>query len=98
MFDPKMLTPFPNVSGEILEILPLKGVLGLPNSCIGRASFPKADGAGLPPKCMSGCFFDGVSGILVLLKRASGPPSMLRCFLEISPVDMNACGSGFAML
>jgi hypothetical protein len=90
VLDPKMLTFLPNDSGEMCETRPLKGVVGLPNSCSGRESFPNADGAGESPKWMCAAFFDGVSGIFVLENSAAGGQSMLRCRLEISPVDMKA--------
>ena len=43
-------------------------------------------------------FFDGVSGICVLLNKEAVGMSMFRLRLEIKPVDMNACGSGLAIL
>jgi len=62
--DPKMLTPLPKDSGDALDARPLNGVLGLPNSCTGCATFPSAEGgAGLVAMWKCAAFFDGVSGM-----------------------------------
>lgn len=95
--DPKMFAPLPKASGDIFEKRPLKGVDGLPNSCVGCETLPRPDaGAGVPVKMVC-VFFDGVSGMGPAAKVASGA-SMLRLRLEIRPVDMNACGNGLAIL
>ena len=93
-----MSTRLPNESGDILDARPLKGVLGLPNSGIGRVALPNTEGAGVPAMRTCGIFFEGVSGMYVLEKRAAGGTSILRLRLEMSPVDMNAWGSGLAIL
>lgn len=93
-----MFTPWPNDSGEALEIRPLKGVLGLPNSCMGWKTFPSADGgAGVAPSWKCAAFLEGVSGMCELAKFEDCISTFLFR-LEIRPVEWNALGFGFAIL
>jgi hypothetical protein len=93
-----MFIPLPKDSGENLVVLPLKGVLGLPNSWAGCCTFPSVE-EGTGEDAISTCaFFDGVSGIAVFPYTDADGRSMLRFRFEIKPVDMKACGSGRANL
>ena len=96
--DPNMLTPLPKDSGETFDMRALKGVLGLPNSCVGRATLLRAEGGAGEEAIITCAFFEGVSGIFVFPYNEVVGISMLRLRLEIKPVDMNACGSGLAIL
>lgn len=75
---PKMLTPLPKACGEIfvVERMP-KGVLGLPNSCMGCAIGLKAEpGAGVGA-IVKWAFFEGVSGMCMVPYRSPACASML---------------------
>jgi hypothetical protein len=93
-----MLTPLPKDSGDTFETLALKGVLGVPNSCIGCAAGLNAEPGAGDDGMMTCAFFEGVSGIWTLPYSEVDGISMLRLRLEIKPVDMNACGNGWAIL
>jgi hypothetical protein len=65
---------------------------------MGPAALPKAVGGAGEEAIMTCAFFEGVSGMFMLLPNAPDGISMLRLRLEIKPVDMKACGSGLAIL
>jgi hypothetical protein len=58
-----MLTPLPKDSGDTFEALTLKGVLGVPNSCIVCAALLKAEPGAGDDGMMICAFLEGVSGI-----------------------------------